>query len=73
MMDVSTLLTVGQLARHLGEPVHRVHHVVRTRPHIQPIGRAGILRLFGPAALDQVKAELAQIDAKRLRSTGGAR
>ena len=71
--DVSSLMTLGELARKLGEPMHRVQHVVRTRSYIRPVGRAGILRLFSFDALEQVRAELVQIDAKRLRSAGGAR
>ena len=73
VIDVSSLMTLGELARKLGEPTHRVQHVVRTRSHIRPVGRAGILRLISFDALEQVRTELAQIDAKRLRSAGGAR
>lgn len=64
------LRTVGIIARELGEPLHRVLHVLRTRRHIQPSARAGTLRLFDRAAVAMIRHELNAIDARR---TGGAR
>jgi hypothetical protein len=46
------------MAAELNEPLWRVTYALRTRPDIRPIGRAGILRLYGPEAVDQVRAVL---------------
>src|SRR5262245_58897155 len=37
--------TVGEIARRLGQPVHRVEYVIRSR-HIRPASRAGNCRVF---------------------------
>jgi hypothetical protein len=58
------LRTPGVLAAALGEPLHRVLYVLRTRPHIQPTANAGRLRLYDRDAVDQVRHELATIDAR---------
>ncbi|GJQ29742.1 MAG: hypothetical protein HBSAPP03_16260 [Phycisphaerae bacterium] len=64
------LLTVGRIASALGVPIHRVATVLRTRPHIRPLARAGTLRLFDKAAMAMVRHELNAMDAKRA-SRGG--
>lgn len=61
--------TAGVIARELNEPLHRVLHVLRTRKHIQPAGRAGRLRVFSSTAVAQIRHELNAIDARR----GGGR
>jgi hypothetical protein len=61
------LLTVGRIAQGVGEPLHRVLHILRTRPHIKPAARAGTLRLYRAEAVAQVQAELAAIDSRRQR------
>jgi hypothetical protein len=66
------LVTPGDIARQLGEPQHRVDHILNTRSHIAPLRRAGIVRLCGPDAVSQVQAALAEIDARRGRSTRSA-
>ncbi len=63
-MTISDAKTVGQIARDLGEPEHRVKHVVNSR-RIEPLGRVGIIRLYGPAAVDRVRQALRDIDARR--------
>lgn len=59
------LLTAGRLAHELGEPIHRVLHVLATRQHIRPLARAGTLRLYDRDALASVRHELNAIDARR--------
>ena len=59
-----TLTTAGVIARELGAPLHRVLHVLRTRPHIQPAARAGTLRLYDRESVALVRAELRAIDAR---------
>lgn len=63
--QIPTLRTVGVLAAALGQPVHRVEYVLRTRPHIRPSARAGRLRLFDREALAQLRYELNRMDARR--------
>lgn len=62
------LITPGVIARELGEPLHRVLNVLRTRPYIRPAARAGTLRLFPCGAIAMVRHELNAIDARRNRS-----
>ena len=52
---VPRLNTPGKIAEALGEPLHRVLHVLRTRGHIVPSASAGTLRLYDGAAVAMVK------------------
>ncbi len=61
------LRTPGRLAAEVGAPLHRVLHVLATRPHILPAARAGTLRLYDALAVAQVRHELNSIDARRCR------
>jgi hypothetical protein len=60
-----TLITPGVIAIKLGAPLHRVLHVLSTRPHIKPSARAGILRLYDRKAVAMVRHELNAIEARR--------
>jgi predicted DNA-binding transcriptional regulator AlpA len=42
---ISSALTVGELARRIGCPVHKIEYLIRSR-NIQPIQRAGNARVF---------------------------
>ncbi len=64
------LVTIGVIASELGQPLHRVEYVLRSRAHIAPAARAGTVRLFERSAVRLVRDELAAIDA---RQKGGAR
>ena len=64
-MSCPTLLTPGRIADALSVPLHRVQHILATRPHIQPVARAGTLRLFDKAAVARIRHELNTIDARR--------
>lgn len=59
------MVTPGVIATSLGVPIHRVFNVLNTRRHIQPVARAGSLRLFKKEAIAQVRYELNAIDARR--------
>ena len=59
--------TVGEIARRLGHPVHRVEYVIRSR-QICPAGRAGNCRVFAEHDVARIASELAAITRKR----GGA-
>jgi hypothetical protein len=62
---VPRLWKPGVVAVELGEPLHRIAYVLRTRPHIRPRAYAGTVRLFDNAAIAQVRDELDAIDARR--------
>lgn len=53
------MLTVGEIARRIEQPLHRVEYVVRARG-IEPDGWAGNLRVFSESALERIASELAQ-------------
>jgi hypothetical protein len=56
--------TVGVIAERLGEPLHRIEYVLRTRA-VKPIGMAGNSRVYDDDALDQIREELRRIDAQK--------
>lgn len=64
-----SLITPGRIAADLRQPLHRVTHVLSTRPHIRPAALAGRIRLYRESAIAQVRHELNAIDARR---NGGA-
>jgi len=67
-MSKPDVLTSGDIARTLGRKVEAVRHVLASRPDlIQPVGRAGLVRLYQRSALDAVRAELDAIAARRRR------
>lgn len=67
-----TLITPGVIARELGEPLHRVLHVLATRPAIRPAALAGRVRLYDRRAVERVRLELEAIDCRRRVAEGGA-
>lgn len=64
-LAIPSLLTPGRIAAELGVAPSRVIYILRTRPHIVPRARAGILRLYDREALAMVQHELDAIDAQR--------
>jgi hypothetical protein len=62
--DVKQIWTLGDIARQLAVPQHRIVYVINSRG-IEPIGRVGNLRVFGPSAVDAVGEELSRIDERR--------
>lgn len=64
------LITPGVIATELGEPLHRVLHVLATRRHIRPAARAGTLRLYDRAAVAMVRHEINLIEARRSQKEG---
>lgn len=61
------LMTPGVLAERLGVPLSRVLYLLRTRPHIRPVARAGILRLYDAKALAKLEAEITHPSRARRR------
>lgn len=64
--SIPTLVTPGVIAAQTNVPLHRVLHVLRSRPHIQPVARAGRLRLYRRDAIAEVRHELNAISANRI-------
>lgn len=64
MRFVPSLYTVGRIAQHLQVPVHRIEYVLATRRDIVPAARAARIRLFNSTQVDQIREELAAIDAR---------
>ena len=62
MQPVQPLPTVGEIARRLGEPIHRIEYVLRTRA-ITPLGLAGNSRVYAEDTVERVAEELRRIDA----------
>lgn len=62
-MSVQTAVvpTVGEIARRLGEPIHRIEYIIRAR-NIAPIVRAGNVRVFSDANVDRIASELRRIN-----------
>lgn len=56
--------TVGEIARRLGEPLHRIEYVIKSR-RIRPAGVAGNLRVFTDADVIRIAGELRRIDDDR--------
>lgn len=56
--------TVGAIADQLGEPMHRILYVIRTRG-ITPSGVAGNVRVFGVDVAERIAEELRDIDARK--------
>jgi hypothetical protein len=58
------LPTVGEIARRLGQPVHRVEYVLRSR-RIRPAGKAGNCRVFAEPDVERVRAALAGMERRK--------
>jgi len=63
--EAPRLRTPGVIAKELGEPLHRVEYILRTRPHIVPSARAGQLRLYSREAVSLICHELSCMAARR--------
>jgi len=59
-----TVFTTGQIAEVTGEDRDRVSYAIR-KAGVEPVGRAGIVRLFPPSAIEIVRTFL---NAKRKRN-----
>jgi len=67
---VPRLRTPGVIAAELGEPLHRVQYVLRTRIHIRPAATAGRLRLFDTQAVAMIRHALNGMDDRKGASRG---
>jgi hypothetical protein len=62
---IPKLRTPGVIAQELGEPLHRVLYVLRTRGFIAPSARAGRLRLYDLEAVARIRHALNAMDARK--------
>jgi hypothetical protein len=62
--SVPVVPTVGEIARRVGVPIHRVEYVIRTR-NIHPTGWAGNARVFTDAEVAYIASELRRIDEEK--------
>lgn len=63
-ISAPNMLTIGEIARRLGKPIHRIEYVVRAR-QICPCGWAGNARIFPEEAVETIALELQRIDAAK--------
>jgi hypothetical protein len=61
--------TIGEIARRLDQPIHRIEYMIRAR-RILPCGWAGNARVFPEDAVDAIAAELQRIDAAKGHDEG---
>jgi hypothetical protein len=61
---IPALLTVGEIARRLDRPMHRIEYLLRSR-HVKPSGRAGNALVYGESDVTFIAAELQRMDAER--------
>ena len=64
MHSTKPLPTVGEIARRLSEPIHRVEYVIRSRG-ILPESKAGSARVFSETAICRIASELRRMDADK--------
>ena len=62
--SVPRLRTVGVIANELGQPLHRVMYVLRTRCDITPAAVAGRFRLYDLEAVARIRHTLNAMDAR---------
>jgi DNA-binding transcriptional MerR regulator len=62
MQQRENVPTVGEIARRLDVPIHKVEYLIRAR-EIQPKGWAGNARVFSETDVDRIAGELQQFSA----------
>jgi len=62
-VEADELLTIGQLARRLAVPEHRLDYAIRTAG-IQPAARLGILRGFSESQLGDIRRALSRTERR---------
>lgn len=67
-MITNSLVTATQIANALQRSGVDVRHVLYTRD-IEPVTRAGLVRLYNRSAIKRVGKALAQVDARRYRES----
>lgn len=65
MNTIPRARTVSVLAESLGASISQVQYILRTRPHIRPLGKAGAAYIYPERAEAQIRYELNRIEARR--------
>lgn len=63
--------TVGEIARRIDQPIHRVEYVIRARG-IKPQSVAGNARVFAETDVDRIASELRRIDREKNHASAEA-
>jgi hypothetical protein len=63
-MATASCITASEIAAILDRPVVRVRHILASR-NIEPIARAGLVRVYDAAAIEKVRAELGAIEKRQ--------
>jgi hypothetical protein len=66
-ISAPTMPTIGEIARRLGQPIHRIEYVIRVR-RIRPCGWAGNARVFPEDAFEVIASELQRISSAKERN-----
>lgn len=61
---IPNVITIGEIARRVGRPVHRVEYVIRTR-RVTPLARAGNAMIYTDADVDYIASVLDRLDRER--------
>jgi hypothetical protein len=64
MSAAAPLLTVGDIARETRQPLHKVRYALDSY-RIEPVQRAGIIRLYSTDDLPRITSALARIAARK--------
>ncbi len=64
MQTTLTYTTARDIANELDRSIYQVRYAI-DRLGIEPIHRAGLVRLFDPSATDAVRGALAEINSRR--------
>jgi hypothetical protein len=64
MSNLTAMLTVGVIARKLGQSIHKIEYVIKSR-QIAAIGAAGNARVYSEEAVDTIAQELRRIGSAR--------
>ncbi len=64
MVSAPSLPTVGEIARRLQAPVHKIIYVIRSR-NIAACGRAGIANVYSEADIAHIASELKRIESDK--------
>ena len=67
---MKTMPTIGEIARRLNAPTHRIEYVIRSRG-IEPAATAGNARVFTEADVAHIASELHQIESDRQGGENG--
>ena len=57
--------SIGAIAKRFGVEVHQVEYVLRSRPDLTPVGRAGAANLYDEPTVERIGHILREIAAKK--------